>query len=1099
MMKSNRLPGLVLMAAILCGGIRPASAAIRVLSPQDSQPAVAFGVGDLAKALEAAGEDVERTAQAGPAEGTSILVTLASDEAALEAFGAKGAKVGEKAESFAIVPVRKGFHPAVAVVGRDAVGAMYGAMELAEQIGFMDGKVRLGQIKAKQGSPFIALRGSNAFLHTQALDDPDSWYFDDAFWQGYIDTLARTRHNFLDLHATYDLTSSLFPNVYPYFFKIKEYPETGVSEEQARRNLDRFKKVVALAKDRGIKVGLMSYSAKWNLSEQEFKDPGDRALADYTARCVEQLMREVPDLFVIGFRIGETDRDPIFFEESYIRGLKMAGRTDVPLYTRSWVTSQPGIESIANSYPGRMFNEIKFNGEQMGLPYQATGGWMAHEGSYSYQWYSDFPSKLETIWQVRANGTHRVFPWGDPAFVARTMLACTFMNALGYSVEPMSAYYPWTDFYTNTIYQSGRYWRWMWERDWFWYALWGRLGYDPDIAEETWVRMFEQRFGKAAGRAAYGMFVESSRQVPLIYHYRNGGPDHRSIASECQTGGTLEQFLRPVPPSHMKATPLDSSCYMGVAEYADLLTTGGLTAKITPLEVARTLEEHGRRSLEAAEAAKRAGVKESGGLEFETMAKHARAINELSLYYANKIRSALDLGLRERTGSPAALASLEKHAEAYIAAWERLVALTDTTHHPFLEWLACKTQTFHWRTEGATLAEDIKFVAEYAAKARAKGLKLEKFKVSMVPLVEAPEAGPIQIRCQVEGTVPHEVDGYLRYRARGQELLLNKERLQEFPFSRFVADLGPDGVQIPNQYVATVDRKSLPARGILEYFVDIRVRNDRLTMPPNTSKFDPKHLYRVGFGDDRTPPLIEPLPAKVDRAAGKVVLAAKIKDANGIAKAVLRWKPMPSAYPWTDLELKPGADGVCIAELPITYEGLQYLYEAVDGCGNGAMTPDTRRETPYINVSGWERPPDPVYFGPQTHSQDGITVTCNHRFRFDRLVRETTTFWDREHSLDQYPTELEGLARIRYNVDELQYAPAWFEFEVARPTRLYATIKGDAPEGWRQAEGMKVKIRKGESAVWQRDLPAGKTRVETAKKTQLMFVAFAPIAGQAKD
>lgn len=953
----------------------PADAAVRVISPQQATPAIAFGVGELIKAVEGNGDAVTRVSEVGPADRNSILVTLSSDETSLKAFGLAGATAAEKPESFSIVPRNKG---GVAVIGRDATGAMYGALDLAEQIADGGSRPDLAQTTARRCSPFIPLRGTNLFLHTQALDDPKSWYFDEAFWQGYIDTLARTRHNFLDIHATYDLNSTEFPNVYPYFFRFPDYPDVGVPEEQAQRNLLQFKKIVALAGDRGIKVGLMSYSARWNIADQQFKDPGDKVLADYTARCVQTLMREVPDLYVIGFRIGETGKDPSFFQDSYIRGLKLARRTDMPLYTRSWVTSHPGIEAIARSYPGRMFNEIKFNGEQLGLPYQVTGGWMAHQGSYAYQWYSDVPSKLETIWQIRANGTHRVFPWGDPVFVARTVRACTFMNALGYTVEPMSSYYPWTDFYTNTASQPQNYWRWMWQRDWFWYALWGRLGYDPDIAEQTWVRMFEKRFGKPAGRAVYELFTESSRQVPLIYAYRNGGPDHRSIAPECETGGTLEQFLRPVPPSHMKATPFDASCYMSIAEYADLLAAGGRTGRITPLEVATTLEEHGRRGLKAAEVARTAGVSGESAGEFETMVVHAREINELSLYYANKIRAAIDLGVHERSGRPESLADLVKHVDAYMAAWARLVSITETTHRPFPEPLACKTQSFHWRTEGEKLAEDTRFLKEYVAKAR-----------SAAPKASKSETPPLAVR-----------------------------------------------------------------------------------------------------GDDRTPPSIQPLPATVDRKAGKATLSARITDTGGIASAVLRWKPTPSVYLWTDVQLTEGKDGLYTADVPMTYEGLQYLYEAVDVCGNGAMAPDTRRETPYIVVPGWERPPDKIYFGPQTHSQDGITVTCNHRFRFDRLVRETTTHWDREHTLDRYPAELEGLPRIRYTRDELQFAPAWFEFEVTVPTRIYATIEGPVLAGWQNAPSMTIKVRQNQYPVWYRDISPGKTRVTTTDKTRLVFVAF---------
>ena len=131
----------------------------------------------------------------------------------------------------------------------------------------------------------MELRGVNQFLHVQAFEDRNSWYYDDAFWQDLLDRMARSRHNFLDLHATCDLVTTLFPNVYPYLFYFDEYSDVGVPEEDAERNLEQLKKVVAMARQRGIKVGLMSYKGWWSIPKfTRRREPDNATLADYTAK-----------------------------------------------------------------------------------------------------------------------------------------------------------------------------------------------------------------------------------------------------------------------------------------------------------------------------------------------------------------------------------------------------------------------------------------------------------------------------------------------------------------------------------------------------------------------------------------------------------------------------------------------------------------------------------------------------------------------------------------------------------------------------------------------------------------------------------------------
>ena len=103
-------------------------------------------------------------------------------------------------------------------------------------------------------------------------------------------------------------------------------------------------------------------------------------------------------------------------------------------------------------------------------------------------------------------------------------------------MEPMTAYFPQDNYFINVDELGEPWFRWAFERNWFWYMVWGRMAYDPDTPEDVWVDAFKERFGDAAGEHVYRATALSSKIIPLIYSYHCLGPDHRSMAPEFETG-----------------------------------------------------------------------------------------------------------------------------------------------------------------------------------------------------------------------------------------------------------------------------------------------------------------------------------------------------------------------------------------------------------------------------------------------------------------------------------------------------------------------------------------------------------------------------------
>ena len=352
----------------------------------------------------------------------------------------------------------------------------------------------------------------------RALVDPERWWFaNDGFWRTLFDQMALARLNWLDIHGAWDISVTDAPNLFAYFVQSEKFSKVGVAPEIKAANLRRLNAIIRMAHARGVRVSLMAYEARFRTPHAPAPYPENEAdLYDYTREVVEKMIRQAPGLDAIGFRIGESGHGEAFFN-SYIEAVKASGR-DIPLVTRSWLARKSRVVPLAKA--ARDFTvEIKFNGEQWGAPYMLMGGRMAGWYSYSFEDYlSDaltpdaarlwpgnktaggetWPAEpYKIVWQVRANGTHRIFPFYNPGAVRQAVRSMPLGTASGFVVEGLETYYPKSPRYYLAD-PKDAYCDWTHERDWMYLTLWGRLGYDPDTPDERFDAMIADKLGPAA-------------------------------------------------------------------------------------------------------------------------------------------------------------------------------------------------------------------------------------------------------------------------------------------------------------------------------------------------------------------------------------------------------------------------------------------------------------------------------------------------------------------------------------------------------------------------------------------------------------------------
>jgi len=945
------LPVLLVLAAE--AGATPAPQSVDLVLAENATPPVKFGAEEIRRALVQKGIKILTAMRPSPGD-VHVYLGERGDPRFVGIEGNR-LKVPEAPESYAL-SVTSGKD--IVVEGSDAAGAMYGALDLAEQIGWAQGSDFVSQIKPVGKSPYLQVRGVNMFLTAQDIDEPDGAFWSDAYWTGYLDMMARDRYNFLDIHGPCDAVTLTFPNGFSYFVSLPDFPEVGVGPERAAKNLARFRQVVRRAADRGIKVGYMNYEAlppigpwktrrfgideRWQPVPQEFLT-GPR-LEEYTREAVRSFLKQVPELWMFGFRVGESGQPEDFYKRTYLQVLK-----DFPeslnIYVRTWIADPHKVRELANSTKQHVYIEPKYNGEHLGLPYQAALGGRQYPPSGSYEDYTNYPRNYSIIWQVRAHGTHRLFYWGSPEFARRTVRSCKFGDGVGFSMEPMEAYGPAADYLHHNPQTDHSFYKWMFEREWLWHLTWGRKAYDPEAPERVWLSEFERRFGPQAGSIVFKALVETSKIVPFIYAYHNVGLDHQDFAPEFETGDhafgarqRLWQGHRLVPyggnnDDFLRVDTLDRTAMADPASYVEGYVKHLPSGRMTPSEAADYLGT----AADASEAAiqEAARLHPASPKEFECIKMDIEAVAWLGGYYRFRIFSVQHLDFYRRTYHHADLTSAHIYLLRAIAAWDHLTDVTEQHFGYVPEYIRMGVPQFRWRDEGRTLGVDLDQINNLETDFQRLPEQLwYRTVLGHVPPGKVKPGEALRITVTY-ATGPANGHVFLFYRNSRERAYAKIALSQENSFERTWTG------EIPAEKVVP---------GYLEYYFEA----NQAPSGPYSGTLEQRPPYLVFVNDNESKPVISHTPPLEALRGNEVTLTVEVQAKAKISSVRVYYKRMPAYDEWLELDMAPLGDHHFSACVPLTPEGILYYFEAIDEEGNAVNYPDFLKRTPYFVISGWD-------------------------------------------------------------------------------------------------------------------------------------------------
>jgi hypothetical protein len=639
----------------------------------------------------------------------TVQVVLASDPAA------QGVDVQPQPESFSIVS--QGDH--TFVVGRDPVGAMYGAMEVAERLD-TQGPAALPLPTPVKQSPFMKVRAANLFLVLPEAGQP-WWFKDPEFWTEYLDMMARARMNLLDMHGMYNLQNTVFPNLLLYFATAASMPDVGLPQAEREANLAMLNTVLAMAEVRGIRVGLMNYRVDLSpLGNEKETDEEKARVPQYNREAVADLATRVPGLSYLGFRVGETGRKPDWYVSTYVEPLK-AVHSKAVAYTRTWLTTKKDLLSVIEASGPETVVEAKYNGEQLGPPYIISGGGMDRWKSYSYEDFLTPPAPYRFVFQIRAGGTHRMFRYASYARTKREVMAMGMSPRIeGFTLEAAHAYLPQRDFYhANPADSFSPY---AFRRDELSYLLFGRLGYDPETPEAVFKKMLKDRVGTDA---LWEPMQSASDIVPWMLAGNTCGADQRDYAPELELGGTVAYWATPIHTKGAKFVcekshqPFDNFAVAGPNETAAHILTRQGESRLTPADLALILLADAR----AARGATTVTV-DPNNPEARDIVRECVALADLGEWFAHKFRAATALAVYEGSQSAAWLGAAKTETKEEQQAWAQLSQ--DTAYiAPFEERMRMHRigmpGLYHWNKLLPEVAEDTQAIDEVVRDVKAGG------------------------------------------------------------------------------------------------------------------------------------------------------------------------------------------------------------------------------------------------------------------------------------------------------------------------------------------------------------------------------------------
>jgi len=611
------------------------------------------------------------------------------------------------------------------ILAPDAVGAMYGVMEVVEHVQVHD---EYTSIEDKQIDPLMEYRivkfnlPWSPYRSSEATEVHMHVVRDLQYWEKFLDMMIQNRLNVLSLWNNHP---------FPFMIQAENFPEATPFDDQEMEEWQAFwRALFSMAKQRGIQT----FVVNWNIvvspefaeayDAREYNDLSEQ-VKQYTRESVTQLINEYEDLTGLGVTLADwmgtfnesmtpQERED-WIEDTFVAGMKAADR-EVKFIHRSVLAGDPIamrrlIDRAELSQP--VLVEVKFNWSHSHSTPKLAITHDYHSGQLDERFWMPMPENYRIQWMIR-NEDFFILRWGQPDFVREHIAENNHAYVNGYYIGS-EGYIPAVDYSHKPL--PVKTWQYAFEKQWLFYKVWGRLLYDADAPDDIFASAFDVRYGKGLGEAML-MATKLSSNMPLrlaSFHrstwdytlYSEGfisaaAASSNSYFDRSSPFITIDQFIY-----HETLEPR----MLSIPDYIELLLNSEPVSDemITPKALAESSEHDSREALELVASLRSHVGAYSGALESEL--DDIATWSYLGLYLADKLRAGVALAHYRETGDALLKQQAVELLELCLEHWDQVIVLTKDrympTPHVTTQMWGEEYQEFSWEQLRPQVVRDI--------------------------------------------------------------------------------------------------------------------------------------------------------------------------------------------------------------------------------------------------------------------------------------------------------------------------------------------------------------------------------------------------------
>ena len=598
------------------------------------------------------------------------------------------------------------------IIGGDANGAMYGGLQLAESISLNGFPTVLNQ----DGSPHIQNRGIKfnlpLDLRTPSYSDcsdaaqaniPEMW--DKAFWTEFLDSMARHRYNVLSLW-------SLHP--FPSLVKVPEFPEVALNDVWRTKEklddsfhlwgidmvrpemlanhevikkisidekIDFWRWVMQQAADRGIGIYFFTWNVfTWGAEGKHGidNDMSNQITKQYFRASVREMVKTYPLLAGMGITAGENmphemsskDKEKWLWEtygEGVRDGLKDNPDRDFRMIHRFHWSAQSDILDAFKDYPSSFDFSFKYSVAHM---------YSVPNPSFITPLLEGIDPNMKTWLTVRNDDIYS-FRFGDPSYAreyitnmpSKDIMAGFYMGPDGYILG--------RDFLERSPSPGKR--PLVIDKQWYSFAHYGRLAYDPTLTDSHFEKMLAARHPQASSKDLFSALQSATQIMPLITRFFWKSIDCDWFPEACISHPTKSGFY--TVKHFMEGTAMPDAGVLCIRDWRNRLIGGKPMIEKTPLEIAAALEGESMRIQEALKSLRPAA---SNDTELRKTIHDLESFAALGSYYGAKIRGAIALAWFDHSADPIDHEQAIQHLEQALLHWKQYAKVRDAQYLPAL-------------------------------------------------------------------------------------------------------------------------------------------------------------------------------------------------------------------------------------------------------------------------------------------------------------------------------------------------------------------------------------------------------------------------------